>query len=416
MRQYLLLLLLPSYYMAQGQNTDTDTIPVRELGEITVTAETQRAEATKTIYLPTGRQKDSASDGITLLARMNIPQLSVNPVSETIKTIDGQGISMFINFHPATAEDVAGLNPSVVKRVEYMNSPIDPRFLRAQHVVNIITHEYAYGGYTKLNGKERWLIHSGNASVYSKFVYGQMEYDVMLSCDYDYNPHTGTTNDESYKFATGSIVRESGTETGRYHERGLFAGLRTSWNKKQNISFRNLVTYRKNHIPVNETSGYLRFSQLYPSESFSSESLVKSSSLGWGSELYASMNKGWSISGNFNAEILNSKTADNYKTEVSSIINHANEDSWLFRGNVQANKSLSDRISLFVNTLSGVGHTNIKYTGTSNAENRFRQTFMGIYLGVALNYKKMSGSIDGGYAFESNHINDKRTYDRYPFT
>ena len=35
---------------------------------------------------------------------------------------------------------------------------------------------------------------------------------------------------------------------------------------------------------------------------------------------------------------------------------------------------------------------------------------------MSLNYQKVSGSIDGGYAFESNYINGKTMDDRYPFT
>ena len=34
---------------------------------------------------------------------------------------------------------------------------------------------------------------------------------------------------------------------------------------------------------------------------------------------------------------------------------------------------------------------------------------------MSLNYQKVSGSIDGGYAFESNYINGK-TMDDHPFT
>ena len=58
------------------------------------------------------------------LARMNIPQLNVNPIAETVKTADNQSVSFFINFHPATNEDVSGLNPSDVKRVRPVSVPL----------------------------------------------------------------------------------------------------------------------------------------------------------------------------------------------------------------------------------------------------------------------------------------------------
>ena len=103
------LIMLP--FAAYGQQAEPDTITVKELGEITVVADAQRTSATKTVYIPTGNQKKTASDGISLLLNMNIPQLSVNPTSETIKTADNQVVNIFVNYHPATDEDVSGLNP-----------------------------------------------------------------------------------------------------------------------------------------------------------------------------------------------------------------------------------------------------------------------------------------------------------------
>ena len=284
MKYYILpLIILP--FLAQGQTAEPDTITVKKLGEITVVADAQHTSATKTVYIPTSNQKSTASDGVSLLSRMNIPQLSVNPITETVKTADNQGVSLFINFHPAIDEDVSGLNPGDVKRVEYLDFPTDPRFQRAQHVVNFITHTYSYGGYTKFSGKERFMIRSGEASVYSKFAYRRMEYDVMVSGDYDYNSHIGSVSDETYRLESGTIRRISVTETGKEHQRGLYSAFRASWNKNENFTFRNLVSYRRINTPINHTSGYVNFSSLYPSETYHTESPSTNNAVGWNSEL-----------------------------------------------------------------------------------------------------------------------------------
>ncbi len=403
-------------FVVQGQITGPDTITAKELGEITIVADAQRTSATKTVYIPTRNQKSTASDGVSLLARINIPQLSVNPISETVKTADNQGVSLFINFHPATNEDVSGLNPSDVKRVEYLDFPTDPRFQRAQHVVNFITNAYSYGGYTKLSGKERFMIRSGEASVYSKFAYRRMEYDLIVLGDYDYNSHIGSATDEAYRLESGVVRRESGTETGRNHQRGLYSALRASWNKNENFTSRSLVSYRRINNPVNHTSGYVNFSGLFPSETYHTESPSTNNAVGWNSELYAVLGRGWSINGTFQAELTDNNTTSNYSAGAEIIENLADEDSWFLRGSIQANKSLSDRFTLFSNILSGGGRTNIDYAGSSNAVNRFRQAFTGITVGMSLNYQKVSGSIDGGFAFESNNINGKTMDDRYPFS
>ena len=402
--------------LAQGQTTDPDSLKVKELGEITIVADAQCTNATKTVYIPTGKQKSTSSDGVSLLSRMSIPQLSVNPIAETVKTADNQSVSLYINFHSASEEDVHGLNPSEVKRVEYLDFPTDPRFQRTQHVVNFITNSYIYGGYTKLSAKERFMVSSGEAAVYSKFAYKEMEYDIMVSGDYDNNSHIGSFSDETYRLESGTIQRESGTESGRKHQRGLYSALRASWNKSDILSFRNLVSYSRVNTPEYLSSGYVNFSSLYPSETYHTESPAENNTLRWNSELFASLGRGWSLNGTVQAEYADNKTTSNYMTEAASIENHADEDSWFLRGTVQANKLLTDRITLFSNLSSGGGRTKIDYSGSSNAVNRFRQTFTGITFGLALNYRKVSGSIDGGYAFESNYINGKTMDDHYPFT
>ncbi len=415
MKLYILpLIMLPG--LVQGQTIEPDSLKVKELGEITVVADAQRTSATKTVYIPSGRQKSAASDGVSLLSRMNIPQLSVNPINATVTTADNQGVSLYINFHPATDSDVSGLNPGDVKRVEYLDFPTDPRFQRAQHVVNFITQSYIYGGYTKLNAKERFMVRNGEASVYSKFAYKAMEYDTMVSGDYDYNPHIGSVSDETYRFESGIVRRESGTETGRKHQRGLYSALRASWNRNNNLSLRNLVSFSRINTPEYQTSGYVNFLSLYPSEIYHSESPSENNTLGWNSELFASLGHGWSLNGTLQAEFAGNKTTSNYTTEIESIKNHADEGSWFLRGTAQANKSLYDKITLFSNVSSGGGRTKIDYSGSSNDVNHFRQTFTGITFGVALNYQKIAGSIDGGYAFESNYINGKTMDDSYPFT
>lgn len=143
----MIMLAVPGVALTQTAESDS----LRHLEEITVTAAEQRADAGMTVYIPRRDQREAATDGVSLLSRMNIPQLAVNPLSGTVTTADNQNVAIFINSIPATAEDVEGINPSDVRRVEFMDFPSDPRFLRSPHVVNFITRPYSYGGYTKLS-------------------------------------------------------------------------------------------------------------------------------------------------------------------------------------------------------------------------------------------------------------------------
>lgn len=414
MKHILSLILLTTAAMAQAEEPDSTSY--RQLDEVTVVANAQFTTATKTVYIPTADQKAASPDGTSLLMRMAIPQLSVNPVAETIKTADSQEVSLFINYHQATAEDISGLNTADVIRVEYLDFPTDPRFLRAQHAVNFITRTHDSGGYTKLSASERFMVNSGEASIYSKLAYGKMVYDVIAGGDYDRSKHTGSTSDETYRFGTMTIGRLSGIEAAEFRNHGFHTTFRATYNRSDNLTFRNLISYRRVKTTENSAAGFVRFTDIYPSENYSMQSPAASNVTAWDSELYATFGKGWSAEATFHAELPHNRTESLYHTETSVIENNADEKSWWLNGSAQINKMLSDRLTLFSSITSLGGRNKITYSGSSEAINRFRQSFAGVTLGASLNFKRLSGSVDGGYAFESNYINGKTMRDSYPFT
>ena len=133
-----------------AQEESPDTISAKELGEIVVIAQNQRTNSTSSTYIPMKRQKDSATDAISLLSQMAIPQLEVQPGNFNVKNISGQNVAIYINYVSASEQDLTGLRPTDVKKVEYLIYPQDPRFKGAQYVVNFILQKYEWGGYTKI--------------------------------------------------------------------------------------------------------------------------------------------------------------------------------------------------------------------------------------------------------------------------
>ncbi len=411
-------ILIPTLLVACqafGQATEPDSIPAKELNEVTVVASSQRADSEKTVYIPNNRQRSAASGGVSLLAKMNIPQLDVNPLSEAVKTVDNQAVTLFINYHQASKEDVAGLNPQNVKRVEYFDFPTDPRFMRAQHAVNFVTKEQIFGGYTKLTAKERFFVKSGYASVYSKFSYKAMEYDVMVNGEHDDNSNIGSQTVESYRLPDKTAERISGVSAGRYRERNLFAGLRVSWNKSETFSLRNLISFRRNHIPSDNTRGIVELHPGGKPDDYTFDNNRSYLQSGWESDLYASLGRGWTLNGNIQTEIADNHTGSVYQTDETSIMNYAVENSWSARCDVQINKAINDKISIFSNIIAASGITKIKYSGSDDARNTFKPLFGGASLGAAISAGKFSANIDGGYAMESSTINGKTVDDNYPF-
>lgn len=406
-----LIMALPLTALAGTEIPDS----IKQLDEITVVASMQNTDATKTVYMPDPRQRRDASDGITLLSRMNIPQLDVNPLNRAVKTAAGEGVSVFINSSPATPEDVAGLNPADVRRVEYMDYPADPRYMRAPHVVNFVVRGYIYGGYTKLDVNERFFVNSVDGQIYSKFAYRQMEYDLMVTGGFAGNSHNGSDSRETFRFPQRTIDRDATVTAGKQRSSDLFGGFRSSW-RKQNLSWRNLVTVSLSRQPVNRTSGQVAFSEYIPDSEYELSAPSRLISLGWGSEFYSSFAHGWSLNGEFQLTCDNNRVDNTYESASAGILTRARERGWFMRGSVQADKSLSERISLFCNLLIGGGGTDTRYSGSEEASNRFGQFFSGVTAGVSMKLGKIAGSVDAGYAFESNKINATDIDDGYPFT
>lgn len=153
------LLLLPSFTPALAE--ETDSIPATQLDEVVVEAILQSTDAKKTTYLPTSRQKSASQSGADLIDQMGVPQLKVSQ-SGTIETNSGKKVAVFIDFIPATQEDLKAMRMSDVRKVEYYEFPSDPRLQGNQFVVNYIMAKYEDDHRclpsVRLCGKARWLL------------------------------------------------------------------------------------------------------------------------------------------------------------------------------------------------------------------------------------------------------------------
>ena len=137
-----------------------------------VKAKMQHTNAMSSTYIPTMKQRQSAQNAIDLLQQLALPQININLMDNAVTTTSGQSVAIYINYIPASAEEMEGILTSDVRRVEYLDFPADPRFQGSEHVVNFIVQKYEYGGYTKATLNENFLTGrlSNRASVYSKFV------------------------------------------------------------------------------------------------------------------------------------------------------------------------------------------------------------------------------------------------------
>ena len=194
-----LFLLLPFQSFAQNeQDTENDSIDTRQMKEVIVDATLQSTSATVSTYLPTSRQKTASQTGTDLLSRMGIPQITVG-IGGSVTTAAGQNVSIFIDFLPASEQELSGMRMTDVKKVEYYDYPDDPRFQGAAHVVNFVMQKYEYGGYVKALGKESFLSDIGQLSLYSKLQHKKMTYDIAVGSFYRNDSHNYSNTTETYR-------------------------------------------------------------------------------------------------------------------------------------------------------------------------------------------------------------------------
>ncbi len=263
------ILLLGGFASAAGLPTDslsTDTTAV-QLDEVVVQGRTQKVVKYGVEYTPGKDIKRHSQSATKLLDAMQIPQLSVDPLAQTVKTLSGKDVSMFIDYVPATDKDLQGMRVEDVLRVEVLEYPQDPRFQSAQHVVNFIMHKYEWGGYTKL-GARGWFLNpnaAGAADVYSKFVRKRWTFDATLGGYVSYSDQNGGHRAELYRDI--DFHGQHYSELGRYtdiddyynHNNDQWTSLRASYSS-DSVYIQHTVGFSRSAVPGEMTRSTLSFS------------------------------------------------------------------------------------------------------------------------------------------------------------
>ena len=100
----------------RAQVNATDSLSVK-LDQVVVEADQQNISASVSTYFPTSKQKNASQSGIDLLNRMAIPQLALGAGTK-ISTVSNKSVATFIDWLPATTDDLRNMRAADVKKVE----------------------------------------------------------------------------------------------------------------------------------------------------------------------------------------------------------------------------------------------------------------------------------------------------------
>ena len=188
-------------------------VKVNELQEVTVSGNSIIRTRNSVTLFPSKRNKSFACGGLDVLSNANLPEIQVNPATGTVSSTDGTSVTFFIDYQPASMQQLADLRPQDIMKIEILSSPEDPRFQNAKVVANYIMKKYEYGGYTKFNGDQFVPAFVGRYGIYSKFSYKKMSYDVSAGLNYNLRGNsTGERSDAVYEFGSDELSRKSKTE------------------------------------------------------------------------------------------------------------------------------------------------------------------------------------------------------------
>lgn len=421
--RYILPIILASIpSLSWGQDVDADTIKAQQLKEVIVEAANQNVTTSATTYTPTGRQKNAARNAVDLLRVMAIPQIRIDPITEAVSDNFGGDVAIYINFLPASREEMEGLRTEDVRKVEFLEFPTDPRFRGAPKVLNIIVQEYAYGGYTKLTANENFLLGlSSQTNVFSKFTYRKMTYDLYVAANNWSNTHDGSDIKGTYSLIHNNepltVNRTETTDKSKFKQNQYPVTFRATYNSDK-IQLRNTFAFQHYGNPVIRRSGSLNYlPEIAGNYSYTRNSPQHDNSASYAGSWFFSLPSNFSldVSPTFNYTHTNSLTE--YSTDNSiDIVRNAKEDAYNFRVDGYLRKKIGDRHSLMLGINGGKWSNDLTYTGNSEYKDRFSNAFAAGLVGYNYQTQKIAVNIDAGLAWEESTINGYSIDDIYPFT
>lgn len=407
---------------------DTFTVGTINMAELPIHLQAVKIEADnitllsdKSIYRPTQRQKNASQTAFDLLNRMAIPQLNTTLGSSSVTTASGQPVAMYIDYIPATANDLKMMKMSDVLSVEYLEYPADPRFQGKRFVVNFIMTKYEYGGYVKALGTENFIANSGFLQANTRLVKNRMTYDIMGYGYYMSNNHFGTDEIETFRLpqengGVKSFNRESLTETSRYRKTNYETSFRALYSTDK-VNVNNQVAIGIDNTPHNDKTGLVKYTDNLLNESrYNSVEDSKAKFLKYNGYYYFGLPNNNSLTASISYSYSHTVQSSNYiETAIDPIYNGARDNT--HNGYIELNysQSFSNKHSLQGLTRLLYERNRTNYSGSVDALD-YSTTKYG-QVGASYNYAdtKVSASLGFGWDWLSTSLNENKTKANYPY-
>lgn len=406
---------------AFAQSAESDSIRTQELNEVVVEAQLQSTSATVSTYIPTSKQRNSSQTATDLLNRMAIPQLSLG-MGNSVKTTSGKNVDIFIDYLPASEQDLAGMRMADVNRVEYYDYPKDPRFQGNAHVINFIMQKYEYGGYLKAYANEFFIANSGQLNLYSKIQYKRMTYDLGVGGYYRNGSHDYNNTVETYRLpqADGSLKqfeRYSITSDAESRRRYFWPTFKALY-RTDKISISNTIGATFDNYPKENTSGSVYFLPAdFPQSDFVNEANHRQNYVTYNGYWNFILPHGNTINFAPYYSYSHSKQNSRYtEGQSSGYVNNALDNTHKASGNLRFQHDFGKWGDITISTQGFYYHSKTRYSGTSTSNDRLTVLRLGPGVTYSFTNDKFYGTAGVGFSYDRTKTGDITEESTYPWT
>lgn len=393
-----------------AQTETPDTIKTQELDEVIVEARNQRLGAEVSTYIPTSKQRNASQTAADLLNRMAIPQIKIS-TNDDITDLAGKSVDVFIDFLPASKEDLQGMRMQDVKKVEYYDFPTDPRFQGKAHVVNFVMQKYEYGGYVKAFGWEN-TSNAGQISLFSKLQYKHMTFDIATGYFYLSQKHTGGDIYETFRLpqSDGSVSvfeRNSIQGDGKLRKDLFWPTLKALYSSDK-ITIQNVIGASFDHSPHNNCSGIIEYLPAISERvDYSQNSSNRINSISYSGYWNFIFNDKNTINFSPRYAYSHTNTSSLYaEVDAGEFYNAATDNSHQFSGNLTYTHSFGKWGSLNTMLQTIITSNSTSYYGTATTSDYARTYRAGPGVQYSLTKGKFYGMVGFGYLWDRHKYLD----------
>lgn len=382
------------------------------LAEVVVKGQVVRASGNSFVYLPTQRQKNSSNSGVSLLYNIMLPELNVNPFTNSINSTDGSNVSYYIDGRKSTINDINRLRPKDIVRIEVYNNAID-KFPNEQKVINFILRSYDYGGYVDVKTDNRFFYNYHNQSVQLNVDSKKWNFAVLGDASNINDNGIKSTGTENLLLNTPiervTDVYKGENQTDNYS--GLFQALCKS--KSFQLYLQTGLNISKNTSNESSRIGYIS------DKSYYSDTYQKTYSKGITPKLNLFLKKEISkchvIETRITSSFLNKKYNRDYDEGIYSLNNNVKENACKIDGNIKWNYIINKNNSLSVFLWDVYSYNKNKYKGDRGDNQLLEMNDFLLYPTYTYNKReKFYFSCQAGFNISHNKINDYKYTKIYP--